>query len=97
MTIINTSKNHAFHIFLYKICCDTVKYLCLQKARLRVIIPFFNKKGFCCLRPVSVDHPAIMKIDTPEFKALFSPELRTLAFLFKEYGYELRIAGGAVR
>jgi tRNA nucleotidyltransferase (CCA-adding enzyme) len=38
-----------------------------------------------------------MKIDTPEFKALFSPELRTLAFLFKEYGYELRIAGGAVR
>ncbi|XP_069681906.1 CCA tRNA nucleotidyltransferase 1, mitochondrial isoform X2 [Periplaneta americana] len=38
-----------------------------------------------------------MKLDTPEFKALFSPELTTLSSLFKEYGYELRIAGGAVR
>jgi tRNA nucleotidyltransferase (CCA-adding enzyme) len=38
-----------------------------------------------------------MKIDTPEFKALFSLEMKTLASLFKEYGYELRIAGGAVR
>jgi tRNA nucleotidyltransferase/poly(A) polymerase len=38
-----------------------------------------------------------MKVDTPEFKALFSPELTTLATLFKDYGYELRIAGGAVR
>jgi len=44
-----------------------------------------------------MDHPVVMKIDTPEFKALFSPELKTLASLFKEYGYELRIAGGAVR
>jgi tRNA nucleotidyltransferase (CCA-adding enzyme) len=38
-----------------------------------------------------------MKIDTAEFKALFSPELTTLASLFKKYGYELRLAGGAVR
>jgi tRNA nucleotidyltransferase (CCA-adding enzyme) len=44
-----------------------------------------------------MDHPVVMKIDTPEFKALFSPELKTLASIFKEYGYELRIAGGAVR
>jgi hypothetical protein len=72
-------------------------YICLQKARLRFMNPFFNKKGFSLLHPVSLDHPAIMKIDTPEFKALFSPELKTLASLFKEYGYELRIAGGAVR
>lgn len=38
-----------------------------------------------------------MKLDTAEFKALFSPELTTLASLFKKYGYELRLAGGAVR
>lgn len=68
-----------------------------SKARLRFMNPFFNKKGFSLLHPVSLDHPAIMKIDTPEFKAVFSPELKTLASLFKEYGYELRIAGGAVR
>jgi len=68
----------------------------LQEAKLRVIIPFF-KKGYNSLHPASLDNPVIMKIDTPEFKALFSPELTTLASLFKEYGYELRIAGGAVR
>lgn len=68
-----------------------------SKARLRFIIPFFNKKGFSWLHSVTMDHPVVMKIDTPEFKALFSPELKTLASLFKEYGYELRIAGGAVR
>jgi len=38
-----------------------------------------------------------MKIDSPLFKALFTPELETLADLFKKNGFELRIAGGAVR
>ena len=38
-----------------------------------------------------------MKLDTPEFKSLFTPELETLIKLFTKYGYELRIAGGAVR
>ncbi|XP_013392340.1 CCA tRNA nucleotidyltransferase 1, mitochondrial isoform X1 [Lingula anatina] len=38
-----------------------------------------------------------MKIDTPEFRALFTPELLKLESLFKSYQYELRIAGGAVR
>ncbi|XP_049827625.1 CCA tRNA nucleotidyltransferase 1, mitochondrial [Schistocerca gregaria] len=37
------------------------------------------------------------KIDTPEFHALFTPEVDALSALFKKYGYELRIAGGAVR
>ncbi|KAJ9601542.1 hypothetical protein L9F63_000285 [Diploptera punctata] len=41
--------------------------------------------------------PVIMKLDSPEFKALFTPELVSLVSLFKEYGHELRIAGGAVR
>ncbi|KAJ1349065.1 hypothetical protein KIN20_004509 [Parelaphostrongylus tenuis] len=38
-----------------------------------------------------------MKIDTPEFRSLFTPQLSTLSDLFKKNNYELRIAGGAVR
>ena len=38
-----------------------------------------------------------MKLETPSFKVLFTPELNTLIELFNKYGYELRIAGGAVR
>lgn len=41
--------------------------------------------------------PAVKKIDTPEFKSIFTEELRTLIGLFAKYNYELRIAGGAVR
>ena len=80
-----------------EIYCDTFMYVCLQQARLRFIIPFFNKKGFSWLHSVTMDHPVVMKIDTPEFKALFSHELKKLESLFNQYGYELRIAGGAVR
>jgi len=38
-----------------------------------------------------------MKLDTPEFHNLFTPELSLLTELFKKNDYELRIAGGAVR
>lgn len=38
-----------------------------------------------------------MKINTPEFHTLFTPELKQLKSLFDKYDYELRIAGGAVR
>ena len=38
-----------------------------------------------------------MKIDSPEFHQLFTPELNTLVELFHKNGFELRIAGGAVR
>ncbi|KAK7488682.1 hypothetical protein BaRGS_00020135 [Batillaria attramentaria] len=38
-----------------------------------------------------------MKIDTPEFHKLFTPELKQLKTLFDKYDFELRIAGGAVR
>lgn len=38
-----------------------------------------------------------MKLDTPQFQAIFTPELHALVDLFKKYGYEIRIAGGAVR
>uniref|UniRef100_A0A2C9JVM8 Poly A polymerase head domain-containing protein n=2 Tax=Biomphalaria glabrata TaxID=6526 RepID=A0A2C9JVM8_BIOGL len=39
----------------------------------------------------------IMKLDSPEFHSIFTPELNCLKDLFKKYNYELRIAGGAVR
>ncbi|KAL1461469.1 hypothetical protein WDU94_013362 [Cyamophila willieti] len=38
-----------------------------------------------------------MVLDTPEFHSCFTPELRRLAGIFTKHGYELRIAGGAVR
>lgn len=37
------------------------------------------------------------KFTSPEFKNLFTPEFQTLINLFEKYGYEMRIAGGAVR
>ncbi|XP_074032127.1 CCA tRNA nucleotidyltransferase 1, mitochondrial [Leptinotarsa decemlineata] len=47
--------------------------------------------------PMSRENPVIMKLDTPEFHSIFNDELRSLVSIFKEYGYEIRIAGGAVR
>ena len=43
------------------------------------------------------ENPVIDKLDSSEFRALFSPELKILEDTFKKYGYEIRIAGGAVR
>ncbi|RZB39882.1 PolyA pol domain containing protein [Asbolus verrucosus] len=47
--------------------------------------------------PKARENPVIFKLDTPDFRSLFTDELKSLASLFKEYGYEIRIAGGAVR
>ncbi|GFO07355.1 tRNA nucleotidyltransferase (cca-adding enzyme) [Plakobranchus ocellatus] len=38
-----------------------------------------------------------MKLDSPEFHAIFTPELHALVELFNKYDYEIRVAGGAVR
>uniref|UniRef100_A0A915LF39 Poly A polymerase head domain-containing protein n=1 Tax=Meloidogyne javanica TaxID=6303 RepID=A0A915LF39_MELJA len=38
-----------------------------------------------------------MRLDSPEFHALFTPELKKLSSLFASNGFELRMAGGAVR
>ncbi|XP_073827719.1 CCA tRNA nucleotidyltransferase 1, mitochondrial [Musca autumnalis] len=43
------------------------------------------------------ENPIVKKIDTPEFRSIFTEELETLVDLFKKHNYELRIAGGAVR
>jgi len=47
--------------------------------------------------PLSRVDPVVTKLNSPEFRSVFTPELRTLADLFKKHNYELRIAGGAVR
>ncbi|KAK6180846.1 hypothetical protein SNE40_008824 [Patella caerulea] len=38
-----------------------------------------------------------MKLDTPLFRNLFTPEMKQLVEIFNRHGHELRIAGGAVR
>ncbi|XP_064483449.1 CCA tRNA nucleotidyltransferase 1, mitochondrial-like [Ornithodoros turicata] len=60
-----------------------------------VFVRFFfnsNKPQLCCKKL-----PNTMKLDTPQFRALFSPEVKELVEIFKRHGHELRIAGGAVR
>ncbi|EDV91140.1 GH15807 [Drosophila grimshawi] len=47
--------------------------------------------------PKMRENPAFTKVDSDEFRSIFTPELETLVALFKKYNYELRIAGGAVR
>ncbi|CAH2045241.1 unnamed protein product, partial [Iphiclides podalirius] len=43
------------------------------------------------------EDPIVTKLDTPEFKNLFTKEVQDLRKLFEKYNYEIRIAGGAVR
>lgn len=50
-----------------------------------------------CKKMTSRQDPVILKLTTPEFKSIFTPELETLVDLFRRNGYEIRIAGGAVR
>lgn len=40
-----------------------------------------------------------MKLDTPEFHSIMTSEVKTLATVFKKYGYEdeIRFVGGVVR
>ncbi|XP_063991356.1 CCA tRNA nucleotidyltransferase 1, mitochondrial isoform X1 [Diachasmimorpha longicaudata] len=54
-------------------------------------------RNFMEKMPPSRSDPIIKKLETPEFKSIFTPELEVLTSLFKKYNYEIRIAGGAVR
>lgn len=47
--------------------------------------------------PKCRENPVVIKLNTPEFKSIFTPELNDLSALFEKYKYEIRIAGGAVR
>ncbi|KAK3931401.1 CCA tRNA nucleotidyltransferase 1, mitochondrial [Frankliniella fusca] len=42
-------------------------------------------------------NPIIMKLDSKEFKGIFTPELEILTNIFSKHNFEIRIAGGAVR
>jgi len=51
-------------------------------------------------RVISFPHPKTMKPETPRrlsLESIFTQELGELEKLFRRHGYELRIAGGAVR
>jgi len=51
-------------------------------------------------RVISFQHPKTMKPESPRrlsLESIFTPELGDLEQLFRRHGYELRIAGGAVR
>ncbi|CAG9813433.1 unnamed protein product [Phaedon cochleariae] len=86
-----------FHKFsvVYR-CSHILKRYCTTD-----LIKFTREDRLNILRKMALtksrENPVIMTLDTPEFKSIFNEELRSLVSLFKEYGYEIRIAGGAVR
>ncbi|KAJ8714078.1 hypothetical protein PYW08_007698 [Mythimna loreyi] len=43
------------------------------------------------------ENPVVLKLESAEFKSIFTPEVTDLKNLFDKYNYEIRIAGGAVR
>lgn len=60
------------------------------------IVRTTNKLSFST-GPMAETNLKTFKIRSPEFESIFTNEVQTLAALFEEQGYELRIAGGAVR
>ncbi|XP_014678164.1 PREDICTED: CCA tRNA nucleotidyltransferase 1, mitochondrial-like [Priapulus caudatus] len=54
-------------------------------------------QSFCLSLARRCSKYTTMKLDTPEFKSMFTPELNCLAEIFQKHSYEVRIAGGAVR
>lgn len=74
--------------------------------RYRQVISFFKNSAFLKFhagvssytkfkRPES--NLVTMKLDTPNFRAVFTPEVNMLSEMFQKYNYEIRMAGGAVR
>ncbi|CAH0594295.1 unnamed protein product [Chrysodeixis includens] len=45
----------------------------------------------------SRENPVVLKLESEEFKGIFTPEVAALKSLFDKYNYEIRVAGGAVR
>lgn len=69
-----------------------------------LLIKRFPGRHYCSIKPdynfenrVWLGKLQTMKLDSPNFHAIFNPELNKLIEIFKKYNYELRIAGGAVR
>ncbi|KAI5631155.1 poly A polymerase head domain-containing protein [Phthorimaea operculella] len=71
----------------------------------------FNVRAFCTVTASSRrrvrskmdidlkcrEDPVVIKLDSQEFKEIFTQEVMDLKKLFDKYNYEIRIAGGAVR
>jgi len=47
-------------------------------------------RHFSKIAAVIARHPLKMRLDSPEFHALFTPELKKLSSLFASNGFELR-------
>lgn len=43
------------------------------------------------------EDPVVLKLETPQYHAIFTEELHTLIDLFQKYDFEIRLAGGPVR
>lgn len=43
------------------------------------------------------ENAVVLKLQSAEFKSIFTPEVTELKKLFDKYNYEIRVAGGAVR
>ncbi|CAN8005891.1 unnamed protein product [Ixodes pacificus] len=56
-----------------------------------------HSRCFTTCTPTGLKIPKTMKLDSPQFRALFTPEVKELVDIFRRHGHELRIAGGAVR
>ena len=73
-----------------------------KQSTLCVPLKSFSTSSYDKLRRSSSElrikpHLITMKLDSPQFHAIFTPELHALIDLFNKYGYEIRVAGGAVR
>jgi Poly A polymerase head domain len=65
-------------------------------SRLHVVGPASCAKSYWRLM-MTEPRLRTMKLNSPSFDSLFNQELKDLAAIFSRYGFELRIAGGAVR
>lgn len=57
----------------------------------------FRKQIFPNIKDIPKREPTTMKLNSADFDALFTPELKEVRDIFKKHNFELRIAGGAVR
>ncbi|XP_077496346.1 CCA tRNA nucleotidyltransferase 1, mitochondrial [Amblyomma americanum] len=76
-----------FQAWRRKIVSAVVRRCCYRR------VDFRGSAASCGNRPLL----RTMKLDSPQFRALFTPEVKELVDIFKRHGHELRIAGGAVR
>ncbi|CAH0551260.1 unnamed protein product [Brassicogethes aeneus] len=82
-----------FSKLLIKTCCTRYSTVQLQNLTKSERIKELYKMAL----PKSRQDPVVLKLDTEEFKSIFTEELKSLVSIFKNNGFEIRIVGGAVR